>query len=88
MIQGKFEKEFRKKYPQTIGETDRHFDLDNYKDFLEDLIIPEKDKELENLRARVEELESHLKKQVEREEVFSYPNDWILTKKLLEKDWR
>lgn len=34
----KYEKEFREKYPQTIGETDKEFDLDNYKDFLEELI--------------------------------------------------
>lgn len=31
----KFEQEFRKDNPQTIGETDKHFDLDNYKDWLE-----------------------------------------------------
>jgi hypothetical protein len=31
----KFEKQFREENPQTIGETDRHFDLDNYKDWLE-----------------------------------------------------
>lgn len=31
----KFEKQFREENPQTIGETDKHFDLDNYKDWLE-----------------------------------------------------
>ena len=31
----KYEEEFRKDAPQTIGETDKHFDLDNYKDWLE-----------------------------------------------------
>ena len=31
----KFEKQFRLENPQTIGETDKHFDLDNYKDWLE-----------------------------------------------------
>lgn len=31
----KFEEEFRLDKPETIGETDRHFDLDNYKDWLE-----------------------------------------------------
>ena len=31
----KFEKEFRKEKPETIGETDKRFDLDNYKDWLE-----------------------------------------------------
>jgi hypothetical protein len=30
-----FEHQFRKENPQTIGETDSHFDLDNYKDWLE-----------------------------------------------------
>jgi hypothetical protein len=31
----KFEEQFRKDNPQTIGETDKHFDLNNYKDWLE-----------------------------------------------------
>lgn len=31
----KFEEEFRLDKPETIGETDRYFDLDNYKDWLE-----------------------------------------------------
>jgi hypothetical protein len=31
----KFEEEFRLDKPETIGETDKHFDLDNYKDWLE-----------------------------------------------------
>lgn len=31
----KFEEQFRKDNPQTIGEADKHFDLDNYKDWLE-----------------------------------------------------
>ncbi len=31
----KYEKEFREENPQTIGETDQQFDLDNYKDWLE-----------------------------------------------------
>lgn len=31
----KYEEQFRKDNPQTIGETDKHFDLDNYKDWLE-----------------------------------------------------
>jgi len=31
----KFESQFRKDNPQTIGETDNLFDLDNYKDWLE-----------------------------------------------------
>lgn len=32
----KFEEEFRKDKPETIGESDSHFDLDNYKDWLEE----------------------------------------------------
>jgi len=32
----KYEKEFREAHPETIGEKDGYFDLDNYKDFLED----------------------------------------------------
>lgn len=30
-----FEEEFRLDHPETVGETDRHFDLDNYKNWLE-----------------------------------------------------
>lgn len=30
-----FEEQFRRDKPETIGETDKHFDLDNYKDWLE-----------------------------------------------------
>lgn len=32
----KFNEEFRKDNPQTVGETDSYFDLDNYKDWLEE----------------------------------------------------
>jgi len=35
----KFEKEFREAHPETIGETDREFDLNNYKDFLEQQLV-------------------------------------------------
>lgn len=31
----KFENEFRKEKPETIGETDKYFDLDNYTEWLE-----------------------------------------------------
>jgi hypothetical protein len=34
-----FEQQFRKEMPQTVGETDSHFDLDNYKDWLEQKLI-------------------------------------------------
>lgn len=34
-----FEEEFRLDHPETVGETDRHFDLDNYKDWLEVQLI-------------------------------------------------
>lgn len=32
----KYEQEFRIDKPETAGETDKHFDLDNYKDWLEE----------------------------------------------------
>lgn len=32
----KYEKEFREAHPETIGEKDGYFDLDNYKDWLEE----------------------------------------------------
>lgn len=32
----RYEKQFRKENPQTIGETDAIFDLNNYKDWLEE----------------------------------------------------
>jgi len=35
----KFEKEFRADHPETIGETDREFDIDNYKDWLEQKLV-------------------------------------------------
>lgn len=31
----KYEKEFRKDHPETVGETDSYFDLSNYCDWLE-----------------------------------------------------
>jgi hypothetical protein len=34
-----FEKQFREEMPETLGETDSHFDLDNYKDWLEQKLI-------------------------------------------------
>ena len=34
-----FEEEFRLDHPETVGETDRHFDLNNYKDWLEVQLI-------------------------------------------------
>lgn len=34
-----FEEEFRIDHPETVSETDRHFDLDNYKDWLEAQLI-------------------------------------------------
>lgn len=34
----KYEQEFRIDKPETVGETDKHFDLDNYKDWLEEQI--------------------------------------------------
>lgn len=34
-----FEEEFRLDHPETVGETDSHFDLENYKDWLEAQLI-------------------------------------------------
>jgi hypothetical protein len=34
-----FEEEFRFDHPETVGETDSHFDLENYKDWLEAQLI-------------------------------------------------
>lgn len=34
-----FEEEFRVDHPETVGETDRHFDIDNYKDWLEGQLL-------------------------------------------------
>lgn len=51
-------------------------------------LLLEENKETEKLRARVDELEAHLKSQTESEEVFTYPNDWIKTMRILEKDWK
>lgn len=39
----KFEKEFREAHPETIGETDSHYDLDNYKDWLEQQLVSKND---------------------------------------------
>ena len=33
----KFEPQFRLSFPQTVGETDKHFDLSNYTEWLESL---------------------------------------------------
>ena len=35
----KFKKAFKKEHPETIGETDSHFDLSNYTEWLERKII-------------------------------------------------
>jgi len=34
-----FEEEFRLDHPETVGEADKEFDLDNYKDWLEAQLI-------------------------------------------------
>ncbi len=49
----KFEKQFREDNPQTVGETDKHFDLDNYKDWLDNQhenILEQRDKLVEALQ--------------------------------------
>ena len=62
-----FEEEFRLDHPETVGETDRHFDLDNYKDWLEaQLIEARKQLALCNVSGRSEQLLAYtewLKKQ-------------------------
>ena len=45
----KFEMEFRQDFPETKGETDSYFDLDNYKDWLENKLELEKSKNKINL---------------------------------------
>jgi hypothetical protein len=49
----RFEKEFRTAHPETLGETDSDFDLDNYKDWLEDeyckLLLIDKVKEVDEI---------------------------------------
>ena len=52
-----FEEEFRLDHPETVGETDSHFDLDNYKDWLEaQLIEARKQLALYNVVGRSEQL--------------------------------
>ena len=52
-----FEEEFRLDHPEMVGETDRHFDLDNYKDWLEaQLIETRKQLALYNVVGRSEQL--------------------------------
>lgn len=52
-----FEEEFRLDHPETVGETDSHFDLDNYKDWLEaQLIEARKQLALHNVVGRSEQL--------------------------------
>ena len=52
-----FEEEFRLDHPETVGETDRHFDLNNYKDWLEaQLIEARKQLALYNVVGRSEQL--------------------------------
>lgn len=62
-----FEEEFRLDHPETVGEKDRHFDLNNYKDWLEaQLIEARKQLALYNVVGRSEQLLAYtewLKKQ-------------------------
>jgi len=52
-----FEEEFRLDHPETVGETDIHFDLDNYKDWLEaQLIEARKQLDLYNVVRQSEQL--------------------------------
>jgi len=38
----KFETEFRQAHPETMGETDREFDINNYAEWLEQRIVDNK----------------------------------------------
>ena len=52
-----FEEEFRLDHPETVGETDSHFDLGNYKDWLEaQLIEARKQLDLYNVVGQSEQL--------------------------------
>jgi len=69
---GKYDAEFRLQRPETIGETDRAFDLLNYVDFLENKIeqnafdmktIDEK-KRVALLQKVVEQINGHIRKEL------------------------
>ena len=49
----KYKKEFKQDHPETIGETDSHYDLSNYVDWL--------DKKYNELQKENEELKQQLK---------------------------
>ena len=54
-----FEEEFRLDHPETVGETDIQFDLDNYKDWLEaQLIEARKQLALYNVVGQSEQLKA------------------------------
>lgn len=56
-----FEEEFRLDNPETVGETDSHFDLDNYKDWLEaQLIEARKQLALYNVVGQSEQLNAFM----------------------------
>lgn len=52
----KYEKEFRAAHPETIGETDKEYDLDNYKDWLENKLSMTHDAVLAEVRAAYDDL--------------------------------
>lgn len=58
-----FEEEFRIDHPETIGETDKHYDLSNYRDWLERKLFEALD-ELDNMFTK-EELNIKLEQQKE-----------------------
>ena len=54
-----FEEEFRLDHPETVGEPDIHFDLENYKDWLEaQLIEARKQLTSYNVVGRIEQLKA------------------------------
>jgi len=56
----KYEKDFRQKYPESVGETDREYDKSNYTEFIEEQL--EAFKNLANdSETMIESLEKHNK---------------------------
>lgn len=71
-----FEEEFRLDHPETVGETDSHFDLDNYKDWLEaQLIEARKQLALYNVVGQSEQLKCEHKGRRTATELVEYCED-------------
>lgn len=72
----KLEKQYRAKYPETVGETDRQFDLSNYADFLEENI--------EELEAKVVSLKDVNDAVLEK--AYEYKSKWLKEDKIKEPE--